>query len=142
MSNRITVGQDGSGADLACADWAAEEAELRGGSRRIDGFFVGSTGSDAIPRTKTPVVLVRATENRGDASAGRAKPYGPVVRGVDLRCNCDRLFAFSCEEAHRRSRPFVVGRRVRRSALGAHIGPLTHAVMHHATSPVAVVAHD
>ncbi|MFJ4557393.1 universal stress protein [Streptomyces massasporeus] len=36
----------------------------------------------------------------------------------------------------------VVGRRVRRSPLGVHIGAVTHAVMHHATTPVAVVAHD
>lgn len=36
----------------------------------------------------------------------------------------------------------VVGRRVRRSRFGAHIGPVTHAVMHHSTAPVAVVAHD
>ncbi|WUD85716.1 universal stress protein [Streptomyces sp. NBC_00503] len=36
----------------------------------------------------------------------------------------------------------VVGRRIRRSAFGAHIGPIAHAVMHHAVSPVAVIAHD
>ncbi|MET8560826.1 universal stress protein [Streptomyces flaveolus] len=36
----------------------------------------------------------------------------------------------------------VVGRRVRRSSVGAHIGPVTHAVLHHATAPVAVVPHD
>ncbi|MBP0938317.1 universal stress protein [Streptomyces goshikiensis] len=36
----------------------------------------------------------------------------------------------------------VVGRRIRRSALGARVGPITHAVIHHARSPVAVVAHD
>ncbi|MFD8141542.1 universal stress protein [Streptomyces sp. NPDC059708] len=36
----------------------------------------------------------------------------------------------------------VVGRRIRRSAIGTHIGAITHAVMHHAASPVAVVAHD
>ncbi|CAM5509359.1 MULTISPECIES: universal stress protein [Streptomyces] len=36
----------------------------------------------------------------------------------------------------------VVGRRVRRSSFGAHIGAVTHAVMHHAVAPVAVVAHD
>ncbi|MDQ0779939.1 nucleotide-binding universal stress UspA family protein [Streptomyces aurantiacus] len=35
----------------------------------------------------------------------------------------------------------VVGRRVRRSPFGVHIGSVTHAVMHHATAPVAVVAH-
>ncbi|MFJ4201171.1 universal stress protein [Streptomyces sviceus] len=36
----------------------------------------------------------------------------------------------------------VVGRRVRRNPLGAHIGPVTHAVLHHSTAPVAVVPHD
>ncbi|MEV8550218.1 universal stress protein [Streptomyces glaucescens] len=36
----------------------------------------------------------------------------------------------------------VVGRRIRRHPFGAHVGPVTHAVLHHATAPVAVVAHD
>jgi nucleotide-binding universal stress UspA family protein len=36
----------------------------------------------------------------------------------------------------------VVGRRIRRTPLGAHIGPVTHAVLHHSTAPVAVVPHD
>ncbi|MFB0631554.1 universal stress protein [Streptomyces sp. AB3(2024)] len=35
----------------------------------------------------------------------------------------------------------VVGRHVRRSPLGTHLGPVTHAVLHHAAAPVAVVAH-
>jgi nucleotide-binding universal stress UspA family protein len=35
----------------------------------------------------------------------------------------------------------VVGRRVRRGAVGVHIGHVTHAVLHHAAAPVAVVAH-
>ncbi|MEU6378718.1 universal stress protein [Streptomyces sp. NPDC046909] len=36
----------------------------------------------------------------------------------------------------------VVGRRIRRNPFGAHIGPVAHAVLHHAAAPVAVVAHD
>ncbi|MFD5484890.1 universal stress protein [Streptomyces virginiae] len=36
----------------------------------------------------------------------------------------------------------VVGRRIRHSAFGTHIGPITHAVMHHAVAPVAVIAHE
>ncbi|MEV0220402.1 universal stress protein [Streptomyces sp. NPDC050704] len=36
----------------------------------------------------------------------------------------------------------VVGRKIRRSPIGAHIGPVAHAVLHHATAPVAVVPHD
>ncbi|MDX3778362.1 universal stress protein [Streptomyces europaeiscabiei] len=35
----------------------------------------------------------------------------------------------------------VVGRRIRRSPFGAHIGPVTHAVLHHSVAPVAVVPH-
>ncbi|WP_405982159.1 universal stress protein [Streptomyces sp. NBC_00158] len=292
MSNRITVGLDGSSGGLAAADWAAHEAELRGAAlelvhvedwpkdapfavplpeprrqwaedflgqtrdqllrdhpaldisvRRIEGlaaatglasaaagadllvlgsrglgsvagFLVGSTGSDTIPETDTPVVLVRPTDSPA-LSAGHAGNGGAVVLGVDLRSNCDRLLAFVSEEADRRACPLVVihgwspppilsyapaldpgveaeianglkatlqellspweqkypqlavdartvigqpaiqildaaagaalvvvGRRIRRSTLGTHIGPITHAVMHRATSPVAVVAHD
>ncbi|MFD8192793.1 universal stress protein [Streptomyces wuyuanensis] len=36
----------------------------------------------------------------------------------------------------------VVGRRVRTSRVGAHVGLVTHAVIHHCESPVAVVPHD
>ncbi|WP_320779229.1 universal stress protein [Streptomyces sp. CRN 30] len=36
----------------------------------------------------------------------------------------------------------VVGRRVRRGRLGAHIGTVAHAVLQHSTAPVAVVAHE
>ncbi|GGY33501.1 universal stress protein [Streptomyces djakartensis] len=35
----------------------------------------------------------------------------------------------------------VVGRRTRRGRFGVHIGPVAHAVLHHAVAPVAVVAH-
>ncbi|WP_405910476.1 MULTISPECIES: universal stress protein [unclassified Streptomyces] len=45
-------------------------------------------------------------------------------------------------DASREASLVVVGRRIRRSPFGAHIGPVTHAVLHHATTPVAVVAHN
>jgi nucleotide-binding universal stress UspA family protein len=45
-------------------------------------------------------------------------------------------------DASREASLLVVGRRIRRGPLGAHIGPVTHAVLHHATAPVAVVAHE
>ncbi|WP_327341451.1 universal stress protein [Streptomyces europaeiscabiei] len=44
-------------------------------------------------------------------------------------------------DASREASLVVVGRRIRRSAFGAHIGPVTHAVLHHSTAPVAVVPH-
>lgn len=45
-------------------------------------------------------------------------------------------------EASRDASLVVVGRRRRRTAIGAAIGPVTHAVLRHATAPVAVVPHD
>jgi nucleotide-binding universal stress UspA family protein len=44
-------------------------------------------------------------------------------------------------DASRDASLIVVGRRIRRSPLGAHTGPITHAVLHHCTVPVAVVSH-
>lgn len=44
-------------------------------------------------------------------------------------------------DASREASLVVVGRRIRRSPLGAHIGPVAHAVLHHAAAPVAVVPH-
>ncbi len=44
-------------------------------------------------------------------------------------------------EASREASLVVVGRRVRESPLCPHIGHVTHAVVHHATAPVAVVPH-
>jgi nucleotide-binding universal stress UspA family protein len=35
----------------------------------------------------------------------------------------------------------MIGRRMRRHAAGAHLGPIGHAVMHHAHAPVAVIPH-
>ncbi|WP_190014755.1 universal stress protein [Streptomyces lucensis] len=45
-------------------------------------------------------------------------------------------------DASRDASLVVVGRRRRRGRIGAHVGPVTHAVLHHATAPVAVVPHD
>ncbi|MFH7594139.1 universal stress protein [Streptomyces racemochromogenes] len=44
-------------------------------------------------------------------------------------------------QASREAGLVVVGRRLRRSPLGVHLGPVAHAVLHHAAAPVAIVAH-
>lgn len=45
-------------------------------------------------------------------------------------------------EAARDAALVVVGRRTRHSALGAHIGSVAHAVLHHSPVPVALVPHS
>ncbi|WEH12599.1 universal stress protein [Streptomyces sp. VNUA24] len=44
-------------------------------------------------------------------------------------------------DASREASLVVVGRRIRRNPFGSHIGPVTHAVLHHSSAPVAVVPH-
>ncbi|MEV5953120.1 universal stress protein [Streptomyces sp. NPDC051987] len=64
--------------------------------------------------------------------------YPDVTTTEESRCGsaADLLVA-----ASREASLVVVGRRIRRGALGSHIGHVTHAVLHHSTAPVAVVAH-
>ncbi|MEU6772296.1 universal stress protein [Streptomyces sp. NPDC046759] len=45
-------------------------------------------------------------------------------------------------DASREASLVVVGRRVRTSPLGARLGHVAHAVLHHVVAPVAVVPHD
>ncbi|MFF7728786.1 universal stress protein [Streptomyces sp. NPDC008001] len=45
-------------------------------------------------------------------------------------------------EAGKDAQLLVVGRRMHRPAFGAHIGPVTHAAVHHTGCPVAVVPHS
>ncbi|MGC0404993.1 nucleotide-binding universal stress UspA family protein [Streptomyces sp. SAI-126] len=45
-------------------------------------------------------------------------------------------------DASREASLVVVGRRIRRGVLGTHVGPVTHAVLHHSVAPVAVVPHN
>ncbi|MFJ9006173.1 universal stress protein [Streptomyces canus] len=148
---------------------AAKAAELlvlgSRGLSGIAGFLVGSVGMAVIADTEIPVVLVRAGEQAADEHeadpAGipsAATAHRPVVLGLDTGHPHDTVIAFAFEESARRGTslrvvhgwnlpPYsaslvVVGRRIRRSPIGVHIGSVTHAVLHHATAPVAVVAHD
>ncbi|MEU9801278.1 universal stress protein [Streptomyces sp. NPDC051000] len=50
--------------------------------------------------------------------------------------------AIQLVDASRGAALVVVGRRIRRSAYGTHIGSIAHAVLHHAAAPVAVIAHE
>ncbi|MFD5256322.1 universal stress protein [Streptomyces bobili] len=78
-----------------------------------------ATLAEVLHRWKEKYPAVRVIEE--------SRPGSPAVHLVD---------------ASREASLVVVGRRICRGPLGAHIGPVTHAVLHHATAPVAVIAHD
>ncbi|MFF7528845.1 universal stress protein [Streptomyces bobili] len=77
------------------------------------------------------------------ALAGLLRPWRtkyPDVEVVEISRTgtaADRVL-----DASREASLVVVGRRIRRNPFGTHIGPVAHAVLHHSTAPVAVVAHD
>ncbi|UUU19020.1 universal stress protein [Streptomyces sp. DSM 40750] len=64
-------------------------------------------------------------------------PQVPVAHTVDLARPAGVVL-----QAAAQAGLVVVGRRVHRPALGMRIGPVAHAVLHHAAAPVAVVPHD
>ncbi|MCX5554641.1 universal stress protein [Streptomyces sp. NBC_00038] len=64
-------------------------------------------------------------------------PQVPVVRTLELAFAAGVVLKATVEAGL-----VVVGRKAHRPALGMRIGPVTHAVLHHAAAPVAVVPHD
>jgi nucleotide-binding universal stress UspA family protein len=64
-------------------------------------------------------------------------PDVPVVEHVEIGSAGQVLLSVAA-----RAQLMVVGRRARRTAVGARIGSVAHGVLHHAPCPVAVVPHD
>ncbi|MGW6909424.1 universal stress protein [Streptomyces sp. NPDC054940] len=87
--------------------------------------------------------------------AGGLEPYEKKALGEALRPWRERFPEVSVVEhvemgsagqvllsVSGRAQLMVVGRRARRTAVGARIGSVAHGVLHHADCPVAVVPHD
>ncbi|MER5199953.1 universal stress protein [Streptomyces sp. NPDC002755] len=71
------------------------------------------------------------------------RPWKEKFPGVEVRAqavvgNAGRHLV----DASRDASLVVVGRKRRHALIGGRIGPVAHAVLHHASAPVAVVPHD
>ncbi|MGW3248915.1 universal stress protein [Streptomyces sp. NPDC001070] len=92
--------------------------------------------------TVLPDLIKAATTERDTALREALRPWQLKYPEVDVHAHqaigraADHLVDASAEAGL-----LVVGRRIRRSAVGSHIGPVTHAVLHHSAAPVAVVPH-
>ncbi|GHB89534.1 stress-inducible protein [Streptomyces umbrinus] len=141
----VVLGLDTDSPDDAVIAFAFEEAARRATALRVVrgwnlppyyvyGLSVDLTLHDGIARQK-------AAELTEALRPWRQKyPNVEVVEESRSGSPANHLV-----DTSRESSLVVVGRRIRRSsfgAFGAHIGPVTHAVLHHATAPVAVVAHN
>ncbi|OIJ68679.1 universal stress protein [Streptomyces mangrovisoli] len=137
----VVLGVDLRGPDDTVAAFAFEEAARRDTSVRVVhgwdlppyyayGIAVDPDFDQSLARQRDAAL--------GAALRGWREKYPDVEVAVDSGQGgaARRLI-----DASREASLVVVGRRVRRAAFGAHVGHVTHAVLHHAAAPVAVVAH-
>ncbi|MFH9712969.1 universal stress protein [Streptomyces luteogriseus] len=122
--------------------FAFEEAARRGTALKVvhgwnlPPYFV--YGLPADPQLDAELGRQDAAALAGVLSPWRQK-YPDVEVVEESRCGSPANHVI---DASHEASLVVVGRRIRRSPIGARIGSVTHAVLHHATAPVAVIAHD
>ncbi|WP_030546870.1 universal stress protein [Streptomyces albus] len=99
----------------------------------------------AYPPTTADVVPSAADFSRYEerALAAALEPWRTEFPEVEVaeRCGVGGA-AHHLTQASAGASLVVVGRRIRRSPLGTHIGSVAHALLHHSAAPVAVVPHD
>ncbi|MBV7699781.1 universal stress protein [Streptomyces sp. TRM70350] len=138
----IVVGQEGDAEDSAAAlGFAFETAAARGASVRavrawtLPPVFAYSPGSLKLldeaggPEPYEKKALAEALQPWRERF-----PDVPVVEHVEMGSAGQVLLSVAG-----RAQLMVVGRRARRTAVGARIGSVAHGVLHHAGCPVAVV---
>lgn len=137
----VVLGLDTDGPDETVITFAFEEARRRGTTLTVvQGWNLPPSYVHSLAAGMDP----REDIARGQAAVlteallpWREKyPDVEVTEKSRLGSPADHLV-----DAARDASLLVVGRRVRRNPFGVHIGAVAHAVMHHATTPVAVVAH-
>ncbi|WP_405560682.1 universal stress protein [Streptomyces canus] len=140
----IVVGQEGDPEDSAdVLRFAFETAAARGATVRavrawtLPPVFAYSPGS---LRLLDEAGGLEPYERKALASAlqpwRERFPGVPVVEHIEMGSAGQVLLSVTA-----RSQLMVVGRRARRTAVGARIGSVAHGVLHHAECPVAVVPH-
>lgn len=122
-------------------EFAFDAAGRRGSSLRVVHTF--SRPPDfAVADRIVPVSGPELRAEREHAVAAALRPWCEkfpevaVAESVTEGRAADKLIGASAGAAL-----LVVGRRIRESRLGTHLGPVAHAALHHAPCPVAVVPH-
>ncbi|MFF4474989.1 universal stress protein [Streptomyces sp. NPDC001599] len=140
----VVVGQQGEPEDSAdVIGFAFEAAAARGATVRavrawaLPTVFTYSPGSMALADEAGGLEQYER-KALGEALAPWRErfPDVPVVEHVEMGSAGQVLLSVSAN-----AQLMVVGRRARRTAVGARIGSVAHGVLHHAECPVAVVPH-
>ncbi|MEU6371439.1 universal stress protein [Streptomyces sp. NPDC046931] len=138
----VVLGLDIGGADASLIGFAFEEAAHRAAALHVvHGWSLPFTSAAGTAAEVDPHDRY-GRERAGALSEvlGVWRQKYPAVEVVE-RARSGSAAALLVD-ASREASLVVVGRRIRRNPLGVHIGSVAHAVLHHATAPVAVVAHD
>ncbi len=138
----VVVGVDTDKPNGTVLAFAFEEAARRGAVlKAVHGWTVPPYYAYALPAY--PALAAELGVEQSDALAEVLRPWREKYPDVEVAQESRAgSAAVRIVDAARDASLVVVGRRTRRGPVGAHIGPVTHAVLHHATAPVAVVAHD
>ncbi|PZG95262.1 stress-inducible protein [Streptomyces sp. NTH33] len=138
----VVLGLDTAAPDEELIRFAFEAALRRGTSLRVvHGWYPPPYYGYGVPADAGLYGSLAATEATAltDVLRPWRQKYPDVgVAEVSRPGSAAHLLVTAAKDASL----VAVGRRVRRSPFGAHIGHVTHAALHHSTVPVAVVAHD
>lgn len=138
----VLLGLDTGNPDAAPIEFAFEAAAHRDVPLRV---VHGWNPPYYYPYGMAPDPATNETVAAGDIDALKEtlRPWRQKYPDVQVttvsHCGSPSL---ALVDASREASLVVVGRRIRRSSVGAHIGSVTHALLHHAATPVAVVPHD
>ncbi|MGW1622500.1 universal stress protein [Streptomyces sp. NPDC002172] len=136
----VVVGLDIGDADGTLLEFAFGAAARRGAVLRVVHVWTEPPGN--FRRFHGMEFHASLARRQATALTETLRPWRRKFPGVDViessRCGSAAQVLVN---ASRDASLAVVGRRIRTSPLGTHIGHVTHAVLHHVVAPVAVVAH-
>ncbi|WP_328958373.1 universal stress protein [Kitasatospora purpeofusca] len=137
----VVVGVDAGAPSDTVLDFAFREAELRGARlRAVHGWNLpASFAVVGFLPSGTETAQLQAAEEKALAAAlaGHRARYPQIEVVEQARLGAARTLVEDTEDAAL----LVVGRRRRPHDLAPRLGRVTHAVLHHAHPPVAVVPH-
>ncbi|MFI5688033.1 universal stress protein [Streptomyces sp. NPDC051636] len=138
----VVLGVDTADPDEAVFAFAFEEAARRETAVRavhawtMPPYYVYGLAAD-------PAFGAEIAKQENAALSEVLRPWRQKYPSVEVVEDCGGASAsVHLVAASREASLVVVGRRTRPAPFGPRIGPVTHAVLHHATAPVAVVPHD
>ncbi|WP_457032709.1 universal stress protein [Kitasatospora sp. P5_F3] len=139
----VVVGVDSRTPSLATLEFAFRQAELLGTSlRAVHGWEPPAAWGYAgwvAPQESWDSLGLIETELLDQAVDTLREQYPAVPVVLDARVGTP---SGAVVEASGGAALVVVGRRHRPHPFGMHLGPVAHAVIHHAHAPVVVVPHD